>query len=144
MGIYGEVVLMKQLGKIPSDARNVRIPLFLEQHFGKVYRVSAVDTALLRGDYAKAYVLVERDMRSYFSKLLKDAARDGFPRRDNLESKADTEMILEEGVEGALKERYAPSAGKRRELCAFIEGKRVKKVVQFGKWGVRKGFEKKG
>jgi hypothetical protein len=38
MRAYGEAVLMKEFGKIPSDARKMRIPLFLEQRIGKVYR----------------------------------------------------------------------------------------------------------
>lgn len=119
---------MKEFGKIPMDAENVWIPLFLEQRFGKVYRVNAVDVALVRGDYERAYVLVERNMRSYFSRLLKDAVRDGFPQRDDSESKEQTAMILKEGVESTLKERYASNIVSR-ELGKFIEEKRTRDAV---------------
>jgi hypothetical protein len=124
------VVLIKEFGKIPVNARKVRIPLFLEHRFGKVYCVGDVDAALVRGDYVRAYDLVERSMDDYFSRLLNDAIGDRFPHCAALESEQHRELILREAVEGTLKEHYDSNIVSR-ELSRFIEGKRLKRVVLF-------------
>ena len=117
MNWYGEAVLLREFGKIPDDVRRIYMPQWISSHFGEAYHVSVVDAALLRGAYAKAKELVEKDNRNCFKKIIYNNGEHCPP---SLELE-----VIQEAVESQLKERYVRKACGFRRICELFEKKNV-------------------
>ena len=121
MNLYGEAVLFGEFGKIPDDARRVNVPRWVTRHFGEVYRVGEVDAALLRGAYAEAQELVEKDKKNRFNKITKNGESYCSPSFER--------EVIREVVESELKGKYTRGASGLRELCGFFEQRNTIRFV---------------